>query len=228
MTRPRLLDLFCGAGGAGEGYRRAGFDVVGVDIEAHDYPPGEFVLGDALDFLVAHGREFDAIHASPPCQTYSDLRHLSGPGHSDLVIPVRELLAAWGGVYVIENVEGAPLWSPLTLCGTEFGLHADCRDGRRRQLRRHRLFESNVFLMGAGGCRHRGQPLGVYGDGGGGQQTRGYKGYADETRAAMGIDWMNRGDLSQAIPPVFAEFIGRQLMAYVAAPPASVEAGGAA
>lgn len=214
LSRPRLLDLFCGAGGAGEGYRRAGFDVVGVDREAHVYPPGEFVQADALDVLAdrAFLAGFDVVHASPPCQAFSSLRHRQAPGvHPELVEPVRALLRAWGGIYVIENVPGAPLRNPLRLCGSEFDLWADCADGRRRQLRRHRLFECEAFLMGANGCRHRGQPVGVYGNGGSGQQTRGYRASKREGSQAMGIDWMGTDDLSQAIPPAYTQFIGEQL-----------------
>jgi DNA (cytosine-5)-methyltransferase 1 len=214
----RLLDLFCGAGGCSVGYAAAGFDVVGVDIEPHPDYPFEFHLADALDVLrgqVLDLDSFDVIHASPPCQAYSDLHHLADAGHPELVEPVRELLQAWGGIYVIENVEGAPLPGALRLCGSEFGLQAVCKDGRTRQLRRHRLFESNVFLMGAGGCHHKGQPLGVYGTGGGGHMTRGYKAHKPEGQVAMGIDWMKWTDLNQAIPPAYTQHIGEQLAAHL-------------
>ena len=199
------------------GYHRAGFDVTGVDIEPHPDYPFEFIQDDAVKVLaaiVAKGhRGFDVIHASPPCHDWSDLAARTGEdGTGDLLFTTRSLLRAWGGPYVIENVEGAPLLDPLLLCGSEFALAATCRDGVRRQLRRHRLFESNMPLMGAGGCRHRGQPVGVYGTGGGGQMTRGYKAHPEEARESMGIDWMNRGDIAQAIPPAYTEFIGAQLL----------------
>lgn len=215
--RPRLLDLFAGAGGCSVGYERAGFEVVGVDNEPHPDYPFRFVLADALDVL-SDGEflnTFDVVHASPPCQAYSDLHHLSDAAHPDLVAPVRDALRAWGGLYVIENVEGSPLAGALTLCGSEFDLWADCGDGVRRQLRRHRLFESNAWLMGAGGCMHRGQPIGVYGTGGGGQMTRGYKGNLTESRQATGAYWMNRSDVSQCVPPAYTEHIGSQLLATI-------------
>jgi DNA (cytosine-5)-methyltransferase 1 len=219
--RPRLLDLFCGAGGCSVGYHRAGFDVVGVDIEAHDDYPFELIVDDAMDVLddADYLGQFDAIHASPPCPRYSSATpEENRDSHPDLVGPVREALRARGGVYVIENVPGAPLDNPLLLCGEALGLGATCRDGRYRPLKRHRLFESNVALMSGGcGCTYR-QKIGVYGDGGGGSRTPnaqggGYKAYPEEAREALGIDWMrSRTDLSDAIPPAYTEHIGRQLI----------------
>ena len=215
--RPRILDLFAGAGGSAVGYNRAGFDVVGVDIAPQPHYPYEFHQGDAIAFLAEHGHEFDAIHASPPCQAYTALRTLSDRKHPELVEPVRDLLRAWGGPYVIENVPGAPLLNPLTLCGASFGLGAMCRDGIWRPLRRHRLFESNVWMMG-GGCACSGQqPIGVYGHGGGGSMLRGYKGTVAESRTALGCEWMTRREVSQAIPPAYTEWIGRQLLAAIEA-----------
>jgi DNA (cytosine-5)-methyltransferase 1 len=209
----RVLDLFCGAGGCSVGYHRAGFEPEGVDNEPHPDYPFPFHQADALEILAdrAFLDRFDLIHASPPCKAFTDLAVLSDTEHPDLLTPTRELLRQWGGPYVIENVEGAPLPGALRLCGSEFELWAVCRDGTRRQLRRHRLFESNVFLMGAGGCHHKGQPIGVYGTGGGGRMTRGYKAHPEEARQAMGIDWMKVEDICQAIPPVYTEFIGEQL-----------------
>jgi DNA (cytosine-5)-methyltransferase 1 len=220
--RPVLWDFYCCDGGAGEGYRLAGFCVRGFDIDRHDYPPGLFVHADALEvlgLLVRWGSvpflgRPAAVHASPPCHDHSDLAALSGQdGTGDLLGQTRDLLEATGLPYVIENVEGAPMFGALILCGSEFDLWADCSDGVRRQLRRHRLFESNVWLMGAGGCHHKGQPVGVYGTGGGGHMTRGYKGNLTESRQAMGMPWASRADVSQAIPPRFTEHIGGQLLA---------------
>jgi DNA (cytosine-5)-methyltransferase 1 len=203
------------------GYHRAGFDVVGVDIDPQPRYPFEFHQADALEFLREHGHEFDAIHASPPCQAYSVTRHAHDSEHPDLVEPTREAMNATGLPWVMENVEGAPLVAPLTLCGSEFGLRAQDVDGMWLALKRHRLFESNVFLMGAGGCSHDNtQIAGVYT----GSRHRkpehrdnpgrrgGYTPARTVRAALMGIDWMNEHELAQAIPPVYTEFIGAQLI----------------
>lgn len=220
--KPRLLDLFCGAGGCSMGYHRAGFEVVGIDHKPQPRYPFEFVQADALEYLVAHGREFDVIHASPPCQRYSTGTRVwrgRASNHPDLVGEVRNLLVATGRQWVIENVEGAPLSSPALICGLALGLG----------VKRHRLFESPILLFGtvcpAG---HRGDYLSIFGHGA--QEKVGGKGWvtvygggaprtadrrrranAELSRQAMGIDWMNRDELSQAIPPAYTEFIGRQL-----------------
>jgi len=218
-ARPRLLDLFAGAGGAGVGYHRAGFDVTGVDIETHPDYPFELIERDAMtvladaDFL----DQFDAIHASPPCPRYSAATPAHARDrHPDLVSPVREALIAWGGPYVIENVPGSPLRTPLVLCGSMFDL----------RVRRHRLFESNVPLTGPV-CRHReqGQVVGVYGqhpDRPGGWKrpdgsSRGVKATSvADAGDAMGIDWMTAwSDIADAIPPSYTEFVGRQLLTHV-------------
>ena len=147
----RLLDLFCGGGGAAWGYHLAGFDdIVGVDNRPQPHYPFRFEQGDALECLAAHGQEYDAVHASPPCQAYSALKHLARGDHPKLIEDVRGALQATGRPYVIENVVGAPLHFPLMLCGSMFGLETDCG----AQLRRHRLFESSVLLMAPGHCRH--------------------------------------------------------------------------
>lgn len=216
--RPRLLDLFCGAGGCSVGYHRAGFDVTGVDIELHTDYPFDFVHANAMHVLtdMDYLRTFDVIHASPPCQRYSVTSSLHDADHPDLVGPVRAALLAWGGTYVIENVEGAPLPGALVLCGTEFGL----RSNTGYWLRRHRLFESNVFLLGAGGCHCAGKrtahvtghlPAATYKGRSGNQMGR------MEAHEAMGIDWMSNSDLVQAIPPVYTQWIGEQLLTHIAA-----------
>lgn len=217
--RPLLVDFYSCAGGASRGYHDAGFDVVGVDHEPQPNYPYEFVRADALEYLRQlradrwryRGRPIAVLAGSPPCQRWSASQRLRGRDHPDLVAPTRELFAASGLPYVIENVPGAPLVSPLVLCGTEFGLGAA---GRR--LSRHRLFESNVPLFGAGGCScRRGEtpinPFGHSSPGGG----RGFPGYTAAAREAMGVDWTTRDELAQAIPPAYTKFIGEQLLAYL-------------
>lgn len=211
----RLLDLFGGEGGAGMGYARAGWDVVGVDMDGAKLKryPFPSVRADAVAFVLEHGHEFDAIHASPPCKTHTDLAVLHPDAqHVDFLPATRAALIQVGRPWVIENVEGAPLVNPMTLCGSMFGLEATCRDGVTRQLRRHRLFESSEFLVPPAQCTHHGQPVGVYGTGGGGQMTRGYKAHPEEARAALGMPWGSRDGVAQAIPPAYTEWIGAQLL----------------
>ncbi len=214
--KPRLLDLFCGAGGAAMGYHRAGFEVIGVDIKPQPRYPFEFIQADALAFVAAHGREFDAIHASPPCQKHTCASPLQGLSHADLIPDTRRLLIEGGRPYVIENVPGAPLVSPVTVCGLAL----------LQNVKRHRLFESNIALGGTGCPKgHHGDWLIVFGysalrrsagAGNGPKKDRGKsKGKSvphAEACAAMGIDWMSRMELSQAIPPAYTEFIGKQLI----------------
>lgn len=222
MSGPRLLDLFCCAGGATKGYQRAGFQVVGVDREPQpDYCGDVFFQGDALDFLAAHWRDFDAVHASPPCQASSALtkgnRKRDGwtDTHIDLIPETRRLLTATGLPWVIENVQGAQLRRDLTLCGEMFGLGVI----------RHRYFEVSGFEVEqpvhlthrgrVAGWRHGeyfdGPYFAVYGDGGG-------KGTVEQWQAAMGIDWTaSRHHLAEAIPPSYAEYVGGALMAGVQA-----------
>lgn len=220
MSRPRLLDLFCGAGGAAMGYHRAGFDVVGVDINPQPRYPFLFHQGDALELPTEYLVEFDAIHASPPCQAHSTLRHSPGAAdYPDLVEATRALLGASGRPYVIENVVGAPLINPITLCGSMVGLEAG-----EFQLRRHRLFESNHVLFTPSWCSHRLPVLGVYGDLSKNQRpsTRGVKAGVAQAERLMGIDWMTRRELVQAIPPAYTEWIGTQLLAHLSVTEGSV------
>jgi DNA (cytosine-5)-methyltransferase 1 len=223
-SRPRLLDLFCGAGGCSVGYHRAGFDVVGVDINPQPRYPYEFHQGDAMTYPLDG---FDVIHASPPCTAYSITRHSHKRQHPDLLPAVRERLEASGLPWVIENVPGAPMPGALVLCGSEFNLTAyDPASGRELMLRRHRLFESNVWLMGAGGCHCNGNDIGgVYG---GGSTDRnhardvrrgGYTPSNTVAKALMGIKWMTRDRLTQAIPPAYTQFIGEQLIEALAVNP---------
>ena len=237
-VRPRLLDLFCGAGGAAVGYHRAGFDMVGVDNRPQPNYPFAFIQGDALDVAEwawpSCGYDFptgfDAVHASPPCQAHStigkQIRKLGRTTneHLDLVAPTRELLQAIGLPYVIENVPGAPLLNPVQLCGSWFGL----------DVRRHRIFETTFPMLGTP-CSHYWQtprfrsldqrrgPKSVVPVHGSSQLAsvvgvHGHLNYAGEQelrKQAMGIDWMSPYELTQAIPPAYTELIGHQLMAHV-------------
>lgn len=214
----KLLDLFCCAGGAAEGYARAGFEVVGVDRDPQPRYPFTFVQADVLSLDPEWIASFDAIHASPPCQGYTAMRHAPGAkGAPRLIYEVRALLQATGRPYVIENVEEArdDMVNPGRLCGTMFGLGAQGHD-----LHRHRLFETNWKLI-APDCMHTSRPvIGVYGGHArcrsakhGGRGTRdvwegGHKAAASE---AMGINWMTLGEMSEAIPPAYTRFIGQQL-----------------
>lgn len=207
MSRPRLLDLFCGGGGCSRGYHDAGFDVVGVDLNPMPEYPYEFHQGDALEYLREHGHKFDAIHASPPCQAYSWSARRWNVERADLVGPTRELLIAIGRPYVIENVVGAPLHNPVVLTGTMFGLGVV----------RRRLFETNWFLLAPSyvspvGSVREGQYVTVAGHGGDGRAA------LHLWKAAMGIDWMTRKQLTQAIPPAYTHYIGTQLCRHLEIP----------
>lgn len=220
-TSMRLLDLFCGAGGAAMGYHRAGFELVGVDLHPQPNYPFEFIQADVIELEA--WPIVDAIHASPPCQRFSRLAKLRrGYEWPDLLTPTRELLRAYGVPYVIENVPGAPLIDPLLLCGSMFGLQTIVDRSpssnsylrvRPRQLRRHRMFECSFDIAPPHPCLHRGEAVGVYGRGGGVRTrgTGGYQGKSQECRDAMGIDWMTHYELTQAIPPAYTEYIGNAL-----------------
>lgn len=228
MSKPKLLDLFCGAGGAGAGYALAGFEVVGVDINDQPNYPYEFHRCDAMEYVIDMGYKFDAIHASPPCQPYSKLAHLSNGKHAAIVPAVRAILQSIGRPYVIENVPGSPLRDPVTLCGSMFNLETSCG----AQLRRHRLFETS-FRVDQPECAHvkGGRTIGIFGDKA--RDTAAEKRHYSkpkETRggppkdilfsleqalAAMGIDWMNFKELSQAIPPAYTEYISEFLLRYI-------------
>jgi DNA (cytosine-5)-methyltransferase 1 len=197
MSKPRLLDLFCGAGGCAKGYQNAGFYVVGVDINPQPrYCGDEFIQGDVLGLDPDFIRSFDAVHASPPCQGYSRTRHLPWVKHKEhplLIEPVRELLGHYSKLWVIENVGDSPLQG-VSLRGGMFGL----------PFRRLRKFESNILLMAPS------SPPEEVGKSG--------RMFGDRLRKQMDcldIDWMTRAELSQAIPPAYTEFIGNQLMEYL-------------
>jgi DNA (cytosine-5)-methyltransferase 1 len=205
MTRPKLLDLFCCQGGASAGYVAAGFEVVGVDLNPQPRYPYRFFQRDALNFLDIHGKRFDAIHASPPCQAFTNCQRIQGNEHPDLIEPTRKLLERLDVPWVIENVEGAPLNDPTLLCGEMFGLRTY----------RHRLFESNVPLAPPTHPPHlkrttkMGRPVR---DGENMHVVGNFTG-VDLARDVMGMPWASRDGLREAIPPAYAEFIGRQLIA---------------
>jgi len=220
----KLLDLYCGEGGCSMGYHQAGFQVTGVDVVWMERYPFQFFQTSALkliddpDFIA----QFDAIAASPPCKVHTSMKAFSSSHHIDLVPETRELLMQSGKSWVMENVPGAPLIDPITLCGSMFGL----------PVRRHRLFESNIELSQPD-CRHAeqeanspgykvrqyhsGQPVeymanvvSVYGRG------NGYgPGETELWRNAMQMPWASKDGLAQAIPPAYTEFIGRQLIAHL-------------
>jgi DNA (cytosine-5)-methyltransferase 1 len=204
--KPRLLDLFCGEGGAGEGYRRAGFDVTGVDINPQPRNPHRFILADALEYVRQHGREYDAIHASPPCQHYSWATPKGyHDNHPDLIAATRAALQETGKPFIIENVGGARkvLSSPAKLCGSMFGL----------KTYRHRYFETWPFSILAPNCNHNFRPLLVTTAGSNSRAIRGDKPKSVKNAPeAYGIGWMSCDGLKQAIPPAYTEWIGRQLM----------------
>ncbi|AEJ92168.1 DNA methyltransferase [Mycobacterium phage Optimus] len=206
---PRLLDLFSGAGGAGMGYHRAGFEVVGVDIDPQPNYPFEFHQSDALKFLLERHCEFDAFHASPPCQAFTNAQKIRGNEHPDFITATRSAFRLIGKPWVIENVPGAPLINPIELCGCLFeGL----------QTYRPRLFETSFRVEQPDHREHlakttkMGRPpkpgefMHVVGN---------FSGVA-QAREAMGIDWMTRDELRESIPPAYSEYIGKRLLLEVA------------
>ena len=206
----RLLDIYCGAGGAAVGYSRAGFDdIVGVDNESQPDYPFTFVKADALEYIAEYGKDFDAIHASPPCQAYSTFSAIWKRDYPDLIGETRDLMKSTNKPYIIENVKGAPLENALMLCGTMFGL----------LVVRHRYFECRPPICFAPtSCNH---VLKVVKHG---RKPKRYKEYASVTghfsdieysRIAMGIDWMKGKDLAQAIPPAYTEYIGGIVLDFI-------------
>jgi len=233
-VKPRLLDLFCGEGGAAKGYVDAGFDVVGVDNDQArlDRYPFDYMLDDAVDVLLskATGNLFDAFHASPPCTGYTrgTAAIRDRLERYDRLIPVvRELLEATGKPYVIENVEDAKgeLRNPIRLCWTEFHDNGSVLDddGTPLRMERHRLFESNVDLWPAGGCNHPNmQVAGAYG---GARRDKveareirkgGYVPSLDVMRKLLGTGWMSEKGCFLSIPPAYTQHIGEQIMAHLA------------
>ena len=206
----KLLNLYCGVGGASAGYAAAGFEVTGIDLKHGKRYPYTYIKGDVLQYLKDFDflQSFDVIHASPPCQTHSITQHLrNAQGKTtskvDLIPQTRAALIASGKPYIIENVPGSPLVNPIQLCGSAFNL----------KVRRHRLFESNMSLKGSI-CNHKaqGRPVGVYGS----LKDEIPKGgktaiSIDEAREAMGISWAIWTELVEAIPPAYTKYLGLQI-----------------
>lgn len=207
------------------GYHLAGHTVIGVDIDPQPRYPFEFIRADAMTFPL---EGFDFVHASPPCQRFSQLTHVHGhhhrEKHPDLIAGIRKRLEETGVPYAIENVIGSPLRTPVKLCGSMFA--------ETFQLRRHRLFETS-FPVAQRKCQHKAQPftVGVYGHTGQGANRRrdafvsrtpvkdwrdpvpaerGMANSLSDWKVAMGIDWMTAKELSQAIPPTYTKYIIEQ------------------
>lgn len=257
MNRPLLLDLFCCEGGASRGYDQAGFDVVGVDLfkytddqgrrrgfsrNRYPYPSIQMDALDALRYLISDhlipgyfGRppvwleDVSAIHASPPCQAYSITKNGHAVEHPQLIEPVRDLLESIGKPYVIENVVGAPLLDPVTLC---WGMFHDAgsvidTDGTPLRMERHRLFETNWGLAAPAGRHEHDTAVQVAGSYGGARRDKveartirhgGYVPAKEIQQQLLGIDWMTETGMHQALPPVYTRFIGRQLLNHLEAP----------
>ena len=245
--RPRLLDLYCGEGGIARGYVAAGFDVVGVDLHNQSHFPGQepmlknrtphftFKQADAFAFLESPCFDlwgFSAIHASPPCQAYSITKHTHKVQHPDLLAQTRELLKSTGLPYVIENVVGAPMDNPVTLCGASFDLTAEDDNGEPLILKRHRQFEA-TFSLRPLPCKckfYKDHLYKIGGVSGGGSKDRahaenvrhgGYTPSKAVQEKLMGIDWMTQKGLNQAIPPSYGYFIGKQLIQHLDSTPSS-------
>lgn len=217
LRKPRLLDLFCCAGGSGVGYSQAGFEVIGVDIRLQRNYPLPFIQADALTLDPKFIALFDAVHASPPCQAYSDLAKRNGNADEwpRLIEPVRDMLVQSGLPYVIENVDGAPLHNTVVLCGTMFP---------ELRVLRHRLFEANFEIVPPAHKKHpkvhtfdrRKSHFG---------KTDEWKDFVQVTgggnctlaaaREAMGIDWMTKTEINESIPPAYTRFVGRELLRHL-------------
>lgn len=224
----RLLDLFCCAGGAAKGYADAGFEVVGVDLERQPRYPFAFIQADALSLDIRFLRHFDAIHASPPCQGYSPMRHApKAKGAPQLIAPTRAMLERAGRPWIIENVEEArwDMRDPITLCGSMFeGLGTE-----GAWLKRHRLFEASFPISAPSACDHDPERpvVGVYGGharirsakhGGRGTRDVWANGHKPAMSEAMGgMEWATCAEMSEAVPPAYTAHLGRQLLDHLAA-----------
>lgn len=204
MSKPRLLDLFCCQGGASVGYEAAGFEVVGVDIDPQPRYPLDFHQADALKWALEHHDEFDAFHASPPCQAWTNAQRIQGNDHEDFIAATRSLFKLIGKPWVIENVPGSPLRDPIMLCGPMFGL----------ETYRHRLFESNLPIFAPLHQPHtvRNTKMGRAPEPDTYMQIVGNFTNVDKAREVMAMPWANRDGLREAIPPAYSEWVGRQII----------------
>jgi DNA (cytosine-5)-methyltransferase 1 len=211
LGKPRLIDLFCGAGGCSAGYARAGFEVVGVDLEPQPNYPFEFYQADALEVLATWDlSSYAAMHASPICYAWSKMRDCrpgSKDDQPDLITPIRPMLQSIGLPYVIENVPGAPLVNPIRICGSGLGL----------KVQRHRDFECSFPVWGVP-CAHGQNPWNPeYGHSTGRKRRRvpvigEWRIPLRLQQEAMGIDWMTLPELTESIPPAYTEYIGEFLL----------------
>lgn len=208
LRRPRLLDLFCGAGGAAMGYHRAGLEVVGVDIKPQPRYPFEFHQADAMKWLRNRGLlSFDAFHASPPCQAHTKAQRIRGRSHPDYIAEIRDLFKADPLPWVIENVPGAPLVDPVELCGAMFGLRTY----------RHRLFEASFPIEAPDHPEHIASlcKIGRKVNDGEFMHVVGNFSGAALAREIMGTPWMTRNEMREAIPPVYTVYVGRELLRHL-------------
>lgn len=200
----RLLDLFCCQGGASAGYAAAGFDVTGVDLHPQPRYPYRLIQDDAIDYAKRHGHTYDVIHASPPCQAYSNAQRIRDRVHPDLIGPTRDVLEMLGVPYIIENVPGAPLKNPVELCGAMFGLRTY----------RHRIFESTIDITPPPHPEHQTRQIKMgraLQDGDWYQAIGNFSGVA-YVRRDLGVPWMNRDGIRESIPPAYTEHIGRAFL----------------
>lgn len=202
----KILDLYCKQGGASRGYELAGFEVVGVDIEAQPRYPYEFVQADAIEYLQTQDlSRFSAIHASPPCQKHSRLNAIWRRDYPDLIAATREALIEIGLPYVIENVQGAPLEETFMLCGRMFG----------QRYFRHRYFETSFFVLAPVHVPHRMKAPRTSGLPQNDNEVYSFFGHFSGVREIadyIGCEWMNREGVANAIPPVYTEWIGRRIV----------------
>jgi len=209
----KLLDLYCCGGGAGFGYEQAGFEVTGIDIEPQPKHRGKFIQADAIEYLKSNWHKFDAVHASPPCQAYSIASmqfRQAGKEYVDLIAITRKELISTGLPYVIENVPGSPLLTPIELCGSMFGMRTY----------RHRLFESNIKLIAPPHPKHEAlnTKMGRKPKDGEFIQYVGHFSGVGIVQEMTGLHWLGQYELAQSIPPQYTKFIGEQIIKYLTTP----------